>query len=217
MINLSKKFDDRTGVNLDISHRCALECPACTRYYLKQTGKKVPGHDMTDFEFDIILKFFEKFYFCGNISDPIFHPKFIQFLEKIYRSNKNAHVSTAATQKSIGWYKKAFTANPAAHWTFGLDGLPHQSWIYRRNQESEKLWDIMLLARSYNIKVTWQYIIFSYNENSIDEAKALASKHKIELLVCKTNRYPNDMQWLKPSAVRMLEPELSKKYRNLEF
>ena len=46
-------FFTRKGINLDISHRCSLECLRCqrTRYYTSK-GKKVPGEDLslTDFK-----------------------------------------------------------------------------------------------------------------------------------------------------------------------
>lgn len=189
----------RKGVNLDITYRCTLECPACTRYYLKQAGKKIPGHDMTDDEFDIVLNKFDRFMFCGNISDPIFHPNFIGFLTKIYAAGKQAFISTAASHKPIKWYKKAFECNPTAKWIFGIDGLPHKSFAYRINQDGEKLFDVMVLAKELGLQPQWQYIIFSYNEDSVDEARELAKKHDIEFLLCKSSRFPNDDKWMTPS------------------
>ena len=35
------------GVNIDLSARCTLECPMCSRTKLKKQGLKVPGEDVT--------------------------------------------------------------------------------------------------------------------------------------------------------------------------
>ena len=38
------------------------------------------------------------------------------------------------------------------------------------------------------ISVVWQYIIFSYNEDKIDECIELAKKHKISMLFIESTR-----------------------------
>ena len=47
--------------------------------------------------------------------------------------------------------------------------------MYRINQDGEKLFNIMVESKKYLIhKPIWQYIVFSYNENHILEAKSKA-------------------------------------------
>lgn len=150
---------------------------------------KVPGHDMTVSEFEKIIKKFDTVRFCGNISDPVFNPNFITFLEMCYEKNIKCKIHHAATGKSLQWYEKAFKANPNAIWIFGIDGLPKDSSIYRKNQDGEKLFDIMLLCNDMGLHTAWLYIIFRYNENTMDEARQLARKHNIELHFVKSSRY----------------------------
>lgn len=190
----------RNIINLDITHRCTLQCPACPRQTIRRSNKKIQGHDMSNFEFDIIVNNFKTILFCGNLSDPIFHPRFIYFLEKAYSKNVHCIISTAASHKKIKWYKKAFLSNPDAEWIFGMDGLPKESHKYRINQDGEKLWKIMLLGKSLIKNITWQYIIFSYNENNIEEAKSMANKNNIKLELMKTSRFPRgEYSWMIPS------------------
>ena len=47
-------------------------------------------------------------------------------------------------------------------------------------------------------KPSWQYIIFKYNENHIEEAKALADKHGIVLMIVQSSRWKGDDDYLKP-------------------
>jgi len=75
-------FDRRhRRLNIDLSHRCPLECLRCGRqisFLFK--GLKVPGRDLTIEEFEKITDHFKTISFCGQYSDPIHHPKFKELL-----------------------------------------------------------------------------------------------------------------------------------------
>ena len=46
-MNRNNPFFNRRAVNLDLTHRCAIECPNCPRQFLyRYRGLKVPGHDV---------------------------------------------------------------------------------------------------------------------------------------------------------------------------
>ena len=44
----------------------------------------------------------------------------------------------------------------------------------------------------------WQYIIFKYNEQHIEKAKAMASKHDLTFLLVQSSRWQGDEDYLKP-------------------
>ena len=46
------------GVNIDLSARCTLECPMCSRTKLRKQGLKVPGEDVTFEQFKKIADYF---------------------------------------------------------------------------------------------------------------------------------------------------------------
>ncbi len=92
-------------INLDITHRCTLQCQRCNRAIFAARNQRVPGEDMTMENFKKVINFFEQIYFCGQISDPIFHPQFIEFLKLL--KGKKTVVHTAASHKKEEWYKKA--------------------------------------------------------------------------------------------------------------
>ena len=69
------------SINLDITHRCTLECPKCLRVFYKHHNIKVPGHDMSVAEYIKIIDYFKHINFCGGISDPVFNPNLIDFLK----------------------------------------------------------------------------------------------------------------------------------------
>ena len=190
MINL-----ENSTVDLDISNKCTLECNRCERQELRSLNMDVPGGDMSVDDFIKVCDYYgsdENYIaFCGPISDPIFNPNILEFLKIAYEKNKRVKIHTAATSKNkkIDWYEKAFDINPNARWIFGLDGLPNKSWIYRVNQDSDLIYDAMILCAKKNMDVIWQYLVFGYNEDQIEEAKDIAENNNITLEINHTSRY----------------------------
>mgnify|MGYP000945113453 CR=1 FL=1 len=111
----------------------------------------------------------------------------IKWFKSIVKQTQRA-AFPAATGRKEDWYEKAFLANPKAIWTFGIDGPPHLSHWYRKNQKGEFLFKMMLMARLMGIKTHWQYIIFSWNKKYMDECKALAERYGIEMVFIKSRR-----------------------------
>jgi MoaA/NifB/PqqE/SkfB family radical SAM enzyme len=193
-------FENRKSINLDITFRCPLECSKCARqsFYAKQ-NKAIEGLDMSYNAFVKILNHFESLNFCGQVSDPVNHPNFINFLKLGYYFKKIVTVHTANSHKSFEWYKEAFETNKNANWHFGISGLPKDSHLYRKNQDGEKLFEIMLLAKKIlRNKPIWQYIIFSYNENDIETAKQIAKKEGVILRLLLSTRFDYKNDKLKP-------------------
>ena len=177
------------SINLDISYRCTLECPKCRRQQsLKRLGNY--GHDISIENYKKILSYFDRLNFCGSISDPVMHPKFVEFLS--LSINHKVKISTAVSQKPMSWYESAFESNSKAEWHFGLDGLPEESHLYRINQDGTKLFGVMKLAASMGIKTYWQYIVFKYNQDHIDQAKDMAKKYGIIFKEQHSSRWSKD-------------------------
>ena len=182
----------RKNINLDISPRCTLACPRCRRQEYFDAGLPIPGHDLSVPDFKKITKFFSRILFCCQVSDPVIHPKFHDFLEIMNTEEyyvPSISIATAASHRPMGWYKKAFELNPRPLWRFGIDGLPEESCLYRINQDGEKLFEVMKMGVSMGINVEWQYIVFSYNEDHIEEAKKMALDNNILFLTMYSSRW----------------------------
>lgn len=213
MITPNKKaiILSRRGINIDITHRCSLECPRCQRYTsFISKDIKVPGEDISIEDFAKVIKYFNHINFCGQISDPVHHPKFIEFLEMCNKEKKSTSVHHATAAKPISWYSKAFKANPNARWWLALDGTPDSSPIYRVNQDGWKMYEIMKIAKEHlNTTPVWQFIVFRYNENERDIAFKMAKDIGVDFVVINSSRWLGNNDPLKP-----LDPNLalSKKY-----
>ena len=166
-------FSNR-GINIDSNQKCPLECPKCQRQAIRSQG----------------YKFFKKgLIFCGQISDPIFNPLMIDKLKYCYEHKIPIILNTAASQKPVKWYKEAFEANSKAYWIFGVDGLPKDSHKYRIHQDGPKLFEVMKMGSKMGNNIRWQYIVFNYNENNIEEARQLAKDNGIQFDVIHSGRW----------------------------
>ena len=187
-----KFFNRRNkGLNIDITHRCALECPRCQRQtQFRDRGQKVYGVDISLEDIKKLAAHYKCFDFCGQLSDPVHHPKFIEILAYLRSVNVKCYVHNASSAKSLDWYIKAWKANTSATWIFGIDGLPNESHKYRVNQDGEKLFKIMCESKKYlNTRSVWQYIIFNYNEDHLEEAKKMADEHDLFFIQKQSSRW----------------------------
>jgi len=180
-------FNERT-LNIDAGPKCTLQCSACTRTRFRANNEKIPGKDLTPEQFKKIIKYFKKVSFCGTFSDPIFNVHFIEILKICRDENIFTEVHSAASHKPEKWWQEAFLANINANWIFGIDGLPKDSHKYRVNQDGEFLFDMMLLNKYLGSKPEWQYIVFDYNKDDIEEAKKIAKRHKLKFMLILSNR-----------------------------
>tara|TARA_B100000902_G_scaffold386976_1_gene430358 strand:- start:1870 stop:2499 length:630 start_codon:yes stop_codon:yes gene_type:complete len=195
------KFFNRRGMNIDIGWRCALDCPRCARWrHFRKFGHKVHGYDITMEEYLKVIDFFNHHInFSGQYSDPIHHPKFIDFLKINYERGIETRVHNASSHKPKEFFIKAFKANPEAGWYFGIDGLPEESHKYRINQDGPKLYDIMLESKKYLKRPPiWQYIIFSYNEHHVEEAREKARKDGVVFMYLQSSRWDSNDDELMP-------------------
>ena len=192
MRHLYNIFTDRKRVNLDISNKCTLECIACSRQTNRFNGTPIPGKDMTISQWTKLAKHYKYLSLCGQISDPIFNPNLLEFIKIAKEHNTAMSIHTAATakHKKLDWYMKAFEIyKKGVFWKFGIDGMPDTSPLYRTNQDSEFLFNVMLKAKEVGANIQWQYIIFSFNEHQIEEAKKFAKENKISLQFKKSSRF----------------------------
>ena len=179
--------------NMDLSHRCILRCPQCLRQKVEGLPRIARSFDIDPNEFRKILSYYEhQITFCGQISDPIYHPQFLTFLEMMDGLGKGLRVATNGTNtKGMDekWWEKAYSFRVGENcWYFGVDGLDKKSELYRIGSNFEQVWETMKMGVAMGHPIVWQYIIFGYNEHEIERAKEMAEEEGITLLLINTNR-----------------------------
>ena len=181
--------------NMDLSHRCILRCPQCLRQKVEGLPRIKRSFDIGKPEFRKILNYYDnQITFCGQISDPIYHPDFLAFLEMMDGLGKGLRIATNGTNDKSGnmddkWWEKAYSYGLGENcWYFGVDGLDEKSELYRIGSNFKQVWETMKMGVAAGHPIVWQFIIFGYNEHEIEQAKEIAHKEGITLLLIKTNR-----------------------------
>lgn len=199
-------------MNLDISNKCALACPGCNRQkYYDGDGRKIPGRDITLREMKMIVDWFDHISFCGQVSDPLYHPQFYDILKMVVDSKKSTTIYHASVLKSRQEYLKYFllTKHGNVKWVFALDGLPSQSHMYRKNQNGERMFEVMKMCALMGIETEWDCIVFNYNENNIQECENLAKKYGIKFNTIISSRWWENCENMQPKDPTLSFPPRS--------
>ena len=179
--------------NVDMCSKCVLECPGCQRQDTRSKNKIKNSTAITINNFRKLVDYYSTINMCGQISDPVYHPKFKQILAITNEyPDKKFRVSTAAHQKNIEWYKNAYSIHGEnVTWRFGLDNLPGEVPEYRIKQNSELIFEAMFLGAKLNKKVQWQFIVLDFNQHKIKKAKQIAKNNNVELIFVISDRQRN--------------------------
>ena len=180
------------SVNIDITYRCPLECPFCQRQQEGIKQKLSKSSDLSIDDYTKVVKFFKDINFCGQISDPIYHPHFLEMLKFSTKyKEKTFQVHTNGTRKHINWWREIFNnSDSKVIWFFGVDGTDQETAnLYRVNTRFDEVLEVMKLGIELGRDVCWQFIVFKHNEHQIEEAKRIAKENNIKLVLLKSPRY----------------------------
>lgn len=176
--------------NIDASHRCIFKCPQCIRQKSTSQEQIRRSFDLKEENFQKILDYYiHGITFCGQISDPIYHPRFLNLLKMCDDSRLKVRIATVGSGKNDDWWDEAYRygVNKNA-WYFGVDGIDMKSELYRIGSNFEDVWSRMKQGRDLGHVIVWQYIIFGYNEHEIDQAIKIAQEENFALMFINTNR-----------------------------
>ena len=201
-IYVNSDMNLRSTINIDTTNKCSLKCPACTRQARHSDGN-FPGGDISLDDFRKLAKHFDTIHLNGQLSDPTLHEDFHSLLKICIEENTNLMINNASTARSYAWYLKAFNLSKKGNikWIFAIDGLPEDSHKYRINQDGKKLYKMMRLCSAMGIETQWNYIIFNYNEDDIENAKKMARSIGVTFNLVRSARWEKElgMDKYKPS------------------
>ena len=197
-------------LNFEPHSICRLRCPGCFMREdgLHQKGSKKYFADAWDKrytipleKYKIIFEVFKYMEFCGNLSDPIYHPEFVDTLKYLKGKGTKINFRTNGSGKSKIWWKEVYELCQGENWwwTFALDGLPEDSHIYRKKQNGEQVWEMMKYGKTLGAEIEWQWIVFKYNQNDLNHGQLLADQHNIQF------NYYHSTRWSTPE-LKALQP-----------
>ena len=162
--------------HIEISGKCTLRCPRCTR-------QEVPGYVNKELSLQwfkdnfVFMDKVKKITFCGDDGDPIYAKDLLLVIE--WMKNKNPRVQivmvTNGSYKTQEWWGKLnalLDENDNIH--FSLDGWDQKSnELYRVNCHWESI--ITGIKQITNPYKTWAAIAFKFNESNIEQMKQMAN------------------------------------------
>ena len=204
----------RNELNFEPGITCRLKCGGCMMRFQMKPGSMEYDDMMWNrrynirFEkYKIILDVWPEIQFCGNLSDPIYHPDFIKTIKYLKGKNSIIRFHTNGSGKKKEWWKEVFESCKGENWKwiFALDGLPEESHIYRENQDGKQVWEMMKLGKEMGMEIDWQWIVFKYNQYHIDQGKLMAEQYGIPFLEMHSSRWVDD-RWKGAKDMRVYEP-----------
>jgi MoaA/NifB/PqqE/SkfB family radical SAM enzyme len=173
--------------HIEISSKCTLKCPRCARTEVPDTLANTElrlDFFKQNFTPEFIQNNVEKITFCGDDGDPIYAHDLIDVI-KYFKSIKPIKfvIVTNGSYKSTEWWQQLginLDANDHIH--FSLDGWDQSSnEQYRINSDWASIvrgieafrW----VSKAY---MTWDCIAFSFNQDHLENMKALAKKLRFD-------------------------------------
>jgi MoaA/NifB/PqqE/SkfB family radical SAM enzyme len=202
------------GFHIEPTNICTLKCPECSRTKILERWPQHWKNHVLDI--DIVLNFLDidlnqiPILLCGNYGDPIYHPNFIEFVQKLKQRGAHLQIVTNGSYRKDEWWQElcnTLTKHDVVQ--FSIDGSPENFTQYRINGDWESIKVAIKVCVESASQTEWKYIPFKYNIDSIDQTKQLATELGIDRFLIKpSNRFNKDtlshltvldQQYLRPS------------------
>jgi MoaA/NifB/PqqE/SkfB family radical SAM enzyme len=164
--------------HFEISSKCTLKCPRCPRTEYKD---KIKLNEDLSLEFfqklltpDLLKNTVKRITMCGDIGDPIYNKEYLDICRYIKETNPNIHLFTITngSYRSKEWWEEfASICNDRDSINFSVDGYDNASNnLYRINSDwSSIILGMSIMAKQSPAFVHWAPILFSFNEDHIDD------------------------------------------------
>lgn len=211
------------GLHIELTNKCTLKCPRCSRtefieqFPTKWKNKELDLSELKDFlDIDLLGKTVN---LCGNYGDPIYYNDLIEVVKFLKEKGTSINIATNGSYKSGEWWEELVgQLDQSDSITFAIDGIPENFTKYRINADWTSILDgINVVARS-SVRMIWQYILFSYNMNSVMTAKKLSNELGFdEFFTMDSGRWDNRTEWLTPDIDKLSESkQLWKKGKDID-
>ena len=174
---------DSKSVEIELTTKCTLECPACPRTYRKLEGDT--SWDTGHLDKNVVFKTFDSsdfqnIRFVGSYGDCIYHPDFIEIATQACRSKKKIRFETNGSHRKLKFWKQLSELpwDNRKEFRFAIDGLEDTNHMYRKNARWKDIVTAVetLANGKYKPNLVWQMLVFPYNEHQVEEAERLSKE-----------------------------------------
>jgi sulfatase maturation enzyme AslB (radical SAM superfamily) len=170
--------------DISITTYCQLFCAGCQRNDQDNNLRpEIEQQHMSDETFDMIIEQIDKvdncdvIQFCGELGDPMMHPRIDRFIERATKSATKIIINTNAALRNPDFYEKWAKDPREIHIEFGIDGLDHETNDkYRRGANFKKAWENMTTWFKHTKRGSWHFILFEWNMHQVPEVARIAKE-----------------------------------------
>jgi MoaA/NifB/PqqE/SkfB family radical SAM enzyme len=210
------------GLHIEPTNMCTLKCPRCSRTeFINQFPGKWKNQNLNlehlKSFLDIDLRN-KKIIICGNYGDAIYYNQLFDMVDYFKNAGAVVSISTNGSYKTAEWWKELSSRlDKKDKIIFAIDGVPENFTQYRINADWPSISDAINVLRHSEVKLSWQYILFSYNEGSVDAAKQLSLNMGFdEFFVIQSGKWDNGLETLAPELDQISQSKIQwKKQKNL--
>ena len=198
------------SLNIELTSKCTLKCPRCTRTTDKGNYKitELPLDLITQRLKKDIIKDLKYIDLSGNYGDAIYHTKFLDILRYLKSQNsKEIYIETNGSGKSINFWKEVTSIlDDRDIVTFSVDGLENTNSIYRINSKWNSIYSAMEILSKSKVQVDWKFIVFKHNQHQIEKAQQLSKQLGISNFIIVKSKLFGGV-YLNKEGVDPLKPE----------
>jgi len=192
------------GFYIEVTNMCTLECSGCARTrFIEQWPNHWKNynldHNLLDQFLDIDIEGM-KFVLSGNYGDPIYHPNLYSIINMLKSRGAFIDIVTNGSYRKQSWWKKILSLlDSGDNITFSIDGIPENFTEYRKNADWKSIEVAIKECVKSSSTTLWKYIVFSFNEYNIEDAKRLSDSYGIDNFVLNhSDRFDQKTKHLMP-------------------
>jgi MoaA/NifB/PqqE/SkfB family radical SAM enzyme len=181
-------------LNFDITNYCNASCPTCLRQQGKENHKKRGNLNTVNVDFSLYKKIVLRdrdflkdkiCKFCGELGDPIMHPKLENFIDVSSPIFKQVEVHTNGSARNTEWIKKIMKKYKNLYFVFAIDGATEEiNSLYRVGVNFNLAFNNMIAgSKIENKRIKWVFTVFPWNKHQIKEIKKIREKYKMNLKI----------------------------------
>jgi len=204
-------LNEIAGFHIEPTNMCTLRCLRCPRTnFIEQFKPK--NWDNQNLNLDHLKQFLDidltglTIGLNGNYGDPIYYPKLFDLITYFKINKCKITIHTNGSYKSKEWWKDlANLLDEEDIINFSIDGIPENFTSYRINADWDSIQTgIEAMVRS-RARIVWKYIVFSYNEETIDQARNISQQLGMDDFVLNNSDRWEDNDWLKPTKYAKID------------
>ena len=199
-------LDQLQGLHIETTNMCTLKCPRCARtefvdqFPKRWVNKNLNLEHLKNF-LDIDLKD-KQITLCGNYGDTIYYDQLFDLIKYAKIANARIKLVTNGSYKTAEWWHQLGTLlDEQDEIVFAIDGTPDNFTKYRINGDWNSIAVGINALQTSKCRLTWKHILFSYNENTIEEAQEMSIRMGFDkFLLVNSDRWDNGTEWLTPTS-----------------